>query len=263
MATLHLVRAPIQIDVLTRWAGERGWAGSRGTVFDEGRALHHLVAETIGPGAFRCFRLLVSPRKSTGYLYAYSPLDAAAVRDAARTHALPEHLDALGVDRMMSKPMPRDWHAGQRLGFDVRVRPIRRLRRPLDVASDAARPPIAAGREIDVFLLEALREHPRATDGMEKEGRTRQVVYLDWLNERFGGAATLDRRASRLARFRRVRVARRDHDSEGPDATLHGVLEVVDPTAFAARLARGIGRHRAYGYGMLLLRPPDKPAVER
>lgn len=258
MTTLHLIRTPIRIDALVRWAGERGWAGPRGTVFDEGRALHHLAVETLGPAQFLCFRLFVPPRRSVGNLYAYSLLDAEALRAAALVHALPEHLHVLRLDGLMSKPMPQDWRTGQRLGFDVRVRPIRRLRRALDGTKSA----IAPGKEIDAFLLEALREHPGAPDGMEKQGRTRQAVYLDWLNERFGGAAILDRRACRLARFRRIRVARGHRETEGPDATLHGILRVADPAAFAARLARGIGRHRAYGYGMLLLRPPDKAISE-
>jgi CRISPR system Cascade subunit CasE len=30
---------------------------------------------------------------------------------------------------------------------------------------------------------------------------------------------------------------------------------VADPAAFAQLLARGVGRHRAFGLGMLLLRP--------
>ena len=36
---------------------------------------------------------------------------------------------------------------------------------------------------------------------------------------------------------------------------MRGILAITDPTAFADLLARGVGRHRAYGYGMLLLRP--------
>jgi len=31
---------------------------------------------------------------------------------------------------------------------------------------------------------------------------------------------------------------------------------VQDPQAFAALLARGLGRHRSFGYGCLLLAPP-------
>jgi hypothetical protein len=42
---------------------------------------------------------------------------------------------------------------------------------------------------------------------------------------------------------------------EGPDAILRGEFVVKDPASFAAVLTNGVGRHRAYGYGMLLLRP--------
>ena len=259
MMALHLVRAPIETGLLARWAGERGWAETRRAVFDEGRALHHLVTEALGPGALRCFRLLVPPTKSAGNLYAYSAMDAAALRAAGRAHALPEHLNILRLDGLMSKTMPKEWRAGQRLGFDLRARPIRRLRSALNGPEKI----IDTGKEIDAFLLEALREHPEAPDGMEKEGRTREAVYFDWLTEQLAPAAQLDRSASRLARFRRVRVVRGKHDSEGPDATIHGVLAVTDSTAFSALLARGVGRHRAYGYGMLLLRPPSGPVRER
>ena len=40
-----------------------------------------------------------------------------------------------------------------------------------------------------------------------------------------------------------------------PDAIMHGALIVSDPGAFHALLARGVGRHCAFGFGMLLLRP--------
>ena len=45
-------------------------------------------------------------------------------------------------------------------------------------------------------------------------------------------------------------------------ATVHGTMTVTDPAAFAQLLAHGVGRHRAYGYGMLLLRPANRPAPE-
>jgi CRISPR system Cascade subunit CasE len=37
--------------------------------------------------------------------------------------------------------------------------------------------------------------------------------------------------------------------------TFHGELVIKNPELFAERLAKGVGRHAAYGYGMLLLRP--------
>ena len=39
---------------------------------------------------------------------------------------------------------------------------------------------------------------------------------------------------------------------------MQGVLTITDGGAFASLLARGVGRHRAYGYGMMLLRPAWK-----
>ena len=43
---------------------------------------------------------------------------------------------------------------------------------------------------------------------------------------------------------------------ERPDALFTGEITVADPEAFCRLLARGVGRHRAFGFGMLLLRPP-------
>jgi len=60
-----------------------------------------------------------------------------------------------------------------------------------------------------------------------------------------------------------LRVVREKGEPEGPDAIVHGVLVIHDPAAFSALLVRGVGRHRAYGYGMLLLRPPSRPVPER
>jgi CRISPR system Cascade subunit CasE len=49
--------------------------------------------------------------------------------------------------------------------------------------------------------------------------------------------------------------ARPKRPVQGPDAVFTGVLQVRDSDAFAALVARGIGRHRAFGFGMLLLKP--------
>ena len=260
MTALHLIRGRLETNALARWAGERGWiGGTRGGIFDEGRALHHLLTETLGRDALHCFRLLVPPRKTIGNLYAYSTMDAKSLQAAADTHGWPEHFAVLPFDRLEGKPMPRNWMAGQRLGFDLRIWPARRLHCELDTPDG----PIGQGSEVDAFLLEALRRYPTAPEGMDNESRTREAVYLDWLAERLGAAAVLDHAASRLARFRRTRVARGSHGLEGPDATIHGTLSVTSPAAFAALLKRGIGRHRAYGYGMLLLRPPGRAAPDR
>lgn len=263
MTGLNLIRVPVATQRLARWAAERGlgWIQRRGSTagFDEGRALHHLIGEVFGPDALGPFRLLVPPRRTTANLYSYSMLDAGALREAAAIHEWPDHLKVLSLDGLASKSMPATWRAGQRLGFDLRSRPVRRLRSDLETPLGR----ISKGREIDAYLLEALRRHPAERGGMLRANRTREAVYLDWLAERLDSGAELDCQASHVARFRRNRVARGNAGSEGPDATFHGTLTVIDPTSFAALLARGVGRHRAYGYGMLLLRPPNRSVPER
>jgi CRISPR system Cascade subunit CasE len=58
-----------------------------------------------------------------------------------------------------------------------------------------------------------------------------------------------------MSSFSRSRVARTGNSPEGPDAILRGELVIRDPAEFAKVLAKGVGRHKAYGCGMLLLRP--------
>lgn len=260
MSSLFLIRVPVSMNHLARCAGERGWLRHRGSVagFDEGRALHHLLDETFGPGVLRPFRLLVAARQAAGNLYSYCETDGESLCEGARVHALPEHLSVLKLDRLESKAMPGAW-AGRRLGFDVRVRPIRRLKNDLLDGRTAFR----KGAELDAFRVEALRRYPDNPGGMERHGQTREAVYLDWLAERLEPAAELDREATRLVRFQRVRVSRGDIGPEGPDATFHGVLTVTDAAGFETLLAKGVGRHRAYGYGMLLLRPASRPVRRR
>ena len=239
--------------------GRRARIGRRGEASDEGRALHHLLAEAFGPGAAHCFRLLAAPGGSAGSLYLYSPQDAEGLRVTAEICAWPEHLGVLPLSRLESRPMSRAWRAGQRPGFDLRMRPVRRLLRDLETS----RGRMARGAEVDAFLAEALRRHPGEPGGMAGEGRTREAVYLDWLAERPGGAVELDRAGRRLAQFRRTGVLRGRSGLEGPEATIHGTLRVSDSDGFAELLRRGIGRRRTYGYGMLLLRPAGRPAPVR
>lgn len=248
MSALYFVQLPLAPARLSRWAGERSLM--RAGAYDEGFALHKLLTESFGRGALQPFRLMAAADGRAASLYAYSRRTAEDLADVAREVAPPEHLDVVDPGRLRAKPMPQDWRPGRRLGFDARVRPVRRSDRDGDRAATVER---------DAFLHEALREPAGA---MVEAGRTREHVYGEWLAEaveRQGGARIVG--GVRLARFRRQRAVRADgrRGSEGPDAVLHGELEVIDPDAFGRLLARGVGRHRAYGYGMLLLRPAGAP----
>ena len=242
--TLHLLEIPLILKRLHQWAAARE-CGRLGE-FDEGRALHHLLGEAFGPGALQPFRLLVAPRGAQGTLYAYSEHTADALRGVAESVASPAEVNTLPLAQLRSCPRPPEtWREGQRLGFDLRARPVVRLLRPIEAPEGR----FGKGAEVDTFLPQALR------DG---ETCSREDVYLDWLETRLQGTASLERGSTRLAAFRRTRVLRGGRRIEGPDAVFHGTLSVQDPAGFAQLLARGVGRHRAYGYGMLLLRPPQR-----
>ena len=243
--SLHLIEMPLHLAALHAWSGTREIG--RGSL-DEGLALHHLLAEAFGPGTLQPFRLMVAPRAVRGTLYAYSAQHADALRDAARSVIGPTEATILPLDRLRSvQRPPESWRVGMRLGFDLRARPVVRLSSDLETGQQR----FSKGAELDAFLAETLRND---------HARPREEVYLDWLAARLAPAAELERDRTRMHSFRRSRVNRGGRSIEGPDVVIHGTLTVRDPHVFADILARGTGRHRAYGYGMLLLRPPQRRA---
>lgn len=259
---VHLIHAPIDMRAFSRWAGERGLL-RRGS-FDPDFALHILLAAMFGKRALQPFRLFWSERRPSAALYAYADADQEALQEIAAAVAPPDSLAPLNPARLRSKPMPTDFTVGRRLGFDLRVRPVRRLRRELhDTQTGRV---VTQGREIDAFRLVILQRFPdgwRERDGYEKRaGLSRESIYAAWLAERLKGAVTLEE--CRLSAFSRSRAVRGyGPGPEGPDATMQGVLTVDGPNLLARRLREGVGRHRAYGYGMLLLRPVNKLKIAR
>nr|WP_321510317.1 type I-E CRISPR-associated protein Cas6/Cse3/CasE [uncultured Celeribacter sp.] len=246
--SLHLVELPLNLPELHGWTAKRGLdkAGQAKGLYDEGLALHHLLGEVFGPAVLQPFRLMVPPRATSATLYAYSTEPADSLIQTAVTVTAPSERALLALDQIRSLPRPEEsWHTGQRLGFDLRLRPVVRLASALKTD----RKHFAKGAEIDAFLADTLRND---------QTRTREDVYLDWLDARLSPVAELKRDTARLHQFQRQTVLRGGQRLDGPDAIIHGTLTLRDPKGFADLLAHGVGRHRAYGYGMLLLRPPQR-----
>ena len=267
--TTHLIHAPLDMRVFHRWAGERGMV--RHGAFDSGFALHVLLSGLFGRAALQPFRLFASERRRTASLYAYTDMDSDSLRRTARGVGTPDCLAILDPAKLRSKAVPEVFEPGRCFGFDVRVRPVRRLRCSLrDSQSGRV---LSPGAEVDAFRVAAIRRFPdgwndNPDNGPPEAGGSlrggRDDIYTEWLVERLGGAASVESGECRLAAFQRSRAVRGNGSGpEGPDATLHGILTVRDADAFARLLRKGVGRHKAYGYGMLLLRPPDAPPMER
>lgn len=239
--SLYLLHTQPDPQRLAAWAARHRLLDSQG---DLGYALHALLHAAFGEHAPQPFRYLDAEQG----LLAYTRLNAAELAQHAAL-ADPDVAAALGLGQtlhhagMSVRPFPAQWAAGHVLGFEVRVRPIIREGK--------------TGRERDAFLA-----------AIEKSGGSeldRSEVYVQWLRDllaRQGGAELVD---ASVIRYQLLGVTRKSQKSSsddarhsrlvsGPDAVLTGQLRVTDPQAFAQLLARGVGRHRAFGFGLLLLR---------
>lgn len=208
---------------------------------DVGYLIHCASGELFRDAAPAPFRFEDLGRGALRIL-AYSDRAADELERSARD-ATPDARDRLPAPRVEGRRMPREWKVGGRLAFEVRACPV--------VRKSSEGPQHRKGAEVDAFLARCW-----TTEGPV----SREAVYTEWL------AGELGRRGARLRlttmrAFRRERFIRRDHAqartshvAERPDALLAGELEVTDSAAFSALLRRGIGRHRAFGFGMLLLR---------
>ena len=98
----------------------------------------------------------------------------------------------------------------------------------------------------------------RAAVGAERTTRIRSDVYREWLAKRLDGAArvlsfSLDRFAiKKLERFDSSGKRRKRRVLTRPWATLSGRLRVVDPARFRERVLNGVGKHAAFGAGMMV-----------
>ena len=236
---LHMVEMHPDEAALFRFL--QGHAGAHPRDEDLGYGLHAWLTAAfaeMAPSPFRVMR----PRRGPFRLLAYSLHDATALRDHLHEMAEPAAAAVCADDAIITKRMPYTWAAGRTLGFEVLCCPV--VRRSTE------------GRivEKDVLLARA--------DTDELGQLKRDEIYRVWLAQRLDGAASLSR--ARLEGFQLVHTIRRSRSPGNhglrmltrPQALLTGVLRVEDPEAFAALLGRGVGRHRAFGYGMLLLRPP-------
>jgi len=241
LEALYLLHTQPDPQRLAAWAARHRLLDGQG---DLGYALHALLNAAFGEHAPQPFRYFDADKG----LLAYTRLSPAELTQCVAL-ADPDVVAALGLGQtlrqagMNVRPFPTQWAPGHVLGFDVRVRPTIREGK--------------TGRERDAFL-----------SAVEKAGGSpldRSEVYVQWLREllvRQGGAELVD---ATVARYQLLGVTRKTQKGEpgdarhsrvvsGPDVVFTGQLRVTDPQSFAQILSRGIGRHRAFGLGLLLLR---------
>lgn len=243
MSVLHLVRIPLDLQALTAFA-----ITERVDDDDRGYAAHLALRRRFGEAAPQPFRLFETG--TTGaHLLGYTS-DDTALRDVAALPTTDGLLDPVFPGAPSAKPMPATWRTGARFDFEVRVRPVLRYGHKARQARAAAGKHGAAER--DAFLAAVEKVGDGAVD--------RAQVYTEWFARQMAGAVVLQRSA--LKAMRRLSTRRSAHSRpgasriEGYEAVFAGTLVVGDSAAFARLLSRGVGRHAAFGFGMLTLAPP-------
>jgi CRISPR system Cascade subunit CasE len=183
---------------------------------------------------------------------AYATGDQSATRDFLFREMEPGEFLALAprvpdgnsLFEVESKPWRPALVAGQRLGFSLRCNAT--VSRSAEAGSRGARHGVA---------YDALQRLPR-----EERARRRAEVTHDaatgWLSRQLDGAATVETLIVEAAR--RTEIRREGKGAAVLDIMdLSGTVRVVDGALLVARIARGFGRGRAFGCGLLLLRRLD------
>ena len=215
--------------------------------------VHAHLAALFGESTIQPFRVM--GQASRVQVLGYSAKCGDELREHAASFAEPADHSACDWSRFASKAMPESWAAGSRLGFEVRVCPVVRLANDMEVeGKDGEVLRYHRGAEVDAWV------HRRFLAGAGT-AVGRSEVYHDWLGDRLDGAACQE--TSSLEAFRRRRLVRKRQGGERksrvverPDVVMRGILTVTEGERFQQLLRRGIGRHKAFGFGMLLLRAP-------
>lgn len=212
--------------------------------YDPDFVLHSILTELVGPGQLKPF--VSDPRARGAAILAYSGLDGDDLREQAKTVAPPEVFSLVDWDSTLAKPLPNGWSAGKSVGFRVRVSPV--VRGPKghgghETETKKKHP------EVDAYLARCWQQEPPPE---------RETVYREWLMRELGRNGAAEPISMDMAGFRLKRALRRDGNRKSraitrPDVLFKGTLRIDDPAAFQQLLGRGLGRHRGFGFGMLLL----------
>lgn len=256
MEDLHLHSLAIDCRAATELARRQRLIGDRDSR-DDGYLTHAVLAAALGESAPRPFALeheLDPTRVAEGdaTVMSYSALSL----DELMQRADEEHGRIIAWHRSRSLAVPRI-EAGQTVAFTARVAPIVRSRAASPDRDGHGR---GHSREMDAFLAECIRV------GRDVEV-SREAVYRGWLQRQIGDAADVhrfelrdSRRAVAMRRGYRGQEHRERHYMSLSTAVMRGSLLVRDERAFRAVMTRGLGRHRSFGLGMMLVGEMALPA---
>ncbi len=242
MKSLYMLELQFNVAALYRFLHTQGQPkGEDDAALSYG--VHAWLGAAFGEMAPRPWRLLMDKQRPPRIL-GYARHNAGKLQQRLVDFTEPGIFQVCPEPQVMiaSRAMPV-WQKGRRLGFQILVCPVGRKSE--------------SGIEKDLFLIRA--------DTDNNDGQlNRETVYCDWAKQRFA-RYSVDVDSIGLAGFRLAKQKRQTQTSKGkrafhqivrPQALLEGTVIIKDPEQFDLLLEKGMGRHCAFGYGMLLLRPP-------
>jgi CRISPR system Cascade subunit CasE len=233
---MQMVQLSMNTRQLYRWAHEIDLPTP-----DEGYLVHYALRSCFGEAGPQPFAVV--GRTGNLKVLGYADQDKTGLSRQQAMLAEPLLAEAMPAGDIHSKALPDTWPEGSRFGFRVRCCPVTRLKEN------------GNRREKDYYLA--------ACDRNPDGGLDRAEVYSQWLEGELARDQAAKLVTCSMKEFKLVKPVRKGAGKPRarrlgglrPDAVFEGILEIMDPSGFASLLRRGIGRHRAFGYGMILLRP--------
>ena len=236
MSGIYLMKADLNLPNMARWAAEERHS-------DPDKTAHCLLMESFGPEAApRPFVITVREGNGQpqGTLLTYTYRTAAELQQSADSHQRLAHAAVLDPDTIRTVRTPSEWGEGQTLEFEIRVRPVKR---------SSSRQGGRNGHEQDFFLASPADSN-------------RAETYCQWMAATMSrqGALSADPENMTVKRMALSRVRRQNASGwhTAPDVTITGTAKVINPKLMEQAIAKGLGRHKGFGYGMLLLRRPAR-----
>lgn len=256
MSGLSIIDISLNEKELVKFAQYQGINTARDE--DMGYAVHAWLKAAFGDMAPKPYRFMMTKRRAKltdiSQLLAYTCHSPSTLKDAL-DKADPRILAvSSNTDVFACKTMPAQWRQGASYDFETLACPVTRRGKPNgeDKKTD---------NEKDVFLRAIDRAKALGHDTNQLD---RCKVYCDWLVGQMGDCVAIN--DVKVEGFRRVSMLRKTQKRNEPEkrsqqrlerplALFTGTLKVANTDEFSALLARGVGRHRAFGCGMILLRP--------
>lgn len=252
---IYMIKAAVDPGEFARWMRESA-------IEDADAAAHRLLAESFGPeGSPRPFRIMEHRRNRMLPLYGYCRTSPETLRQTALACQDPLQAKALDPVSIEGKEMPAGWRKGQTFRFELRARPVVRTRKDPGRSGEPARTILKRGlarpgAEYDAHRWEVIKSRLEG-----RAAKPPETVYAGWLKLMLDktGAASLNGDQVKLLSLKSNNVRRRPGGpaTPGVDVVMGGAITVEQPETFNDLLVKGVGRHIAYGHGMLLLKPPD------